>query len=313
MQEIVKPEPTALEVLENIASSFWDDSQQYRRDILVVSKIKKIGQNKDDMRAMNLYEATAYVVACRDLHLNPMLNHVIMLEGNLYITLQWHLQNAHASGNLKSIIVQDVSGWEVDKRPSFKKLCTIETNSWATFTAEGYSDAKTVKGAQYKTDLFLEQMAEARAMRRCLARAFPVWIWAWEDTVDSVDMDVKTLEISEEKVKRISKKTEPIEVNVAPTQPEPTQPEPVAEVTPSPKEDPKEEPKTESIWGFDWISNDELIDMHADLKSDFRATLDALRANWENEDLKNKKTQICDTLVKINAEMMKRQIPLINK
>lgn len=208
--------------LERISESFGEQSKQYFRDILVITKVKKIWAKKEDMKPMSLYEAVAYVIACRDLWLNPMLNHVIMLEDNFYITLQWHLQNAHNSGTLKSMknVKQD-SPEKVENRPTFRYECTVEKMDGSQYNAIGYADSKTVKGAQYKTDLFLEQMAEARAMRRCLSRAFPVGMSSFEDTIDNPDFDNKQIWPSEEeketKAKSIKdkyKKPEVIEIEV---------------------------------------------------------------------------------------------------
>ena len=201
--------------LERISESFWEQSKQYFRDILVITKIKKIWAKKEEMRPMSLYEAVAYVIACRDLGLNPMLNHVIMLEDNFYITLQWHLQNAHNSGTLKSMNNKKIDSPEkVENRPTFRYECIVEKMDWSQYNAIGYADSKTVKGSQYKTDLFLEQMAEARAMRRCLSRAFPVGMSSFEDAIDSPDFNINSTQEEKKEIKaqnikdKYSKKSE---------------------------------------------------------------------------------------------------------
>lgn len=59
------------------------------------------------------------------------------------------------------------------------------------FVAEGVADETNVVGGDKATELKLEQMAEARAMRRCLARSFPVGLGNYEDALDSEEIGLK--------------------------------------------------------------------------------------------------------------------------
>lgn len=124
------------------------------------------------------------------------MNHVIMLEDQFYITLQGHLQNAHSTGQLVGLettllksetVKAAVTKW-VPQATGKDKPQTVETevmqyrykctirkrmgSDIAEFSAEGVADETNVSGKA--SQLKLEQMAEARAMRRCLSRAFPV-------------------------------------------------------------------------------------------------------------------------------------------
>lgn len=68
------------------------------------------------------------------------------------------------------------------KTKQFRFECVIQRiidGQPAEFRAEGVADASNVTG--FASDLKLEQMAEARAMRRCLSRAFPVGLASFED------------------------------------------------------------------------------------------------------------------------------------
>ena len=96
--------------IEQLADTFMDDGERksYLRDLLVVTNIKKITTADYQKRAMTPYEAFAYIAACRSMGLNPMLNHIIFLEDQLYITLAGHLQNAHASGQFLGMTMETV-------------------------------------------------------------------------------------------------------------------------------------------------------------------------------------------------------------
>jgi len=69
-----------------------------------------------------------------------------------------------------------------NKSKQFRYECVIQrliNGDPAEFRAEGVADSSNVTG--FASDLKLEQMAEARAMRRCLSRAFPVGLASFED------------------------------------------------------------------------------------------------------------------------------------
>jgi len=143
-----------------------------------------------------VYEAFTYVMACRSLGLNPSLNHLLFLEDQVYISLQGHLHNAHSTKQLRGMQTKLLSSGETSftkkgwggkpdaqmKTKQFRYECVIQRvidGQPAEFRAEGVADASNVTG--FATDLKLEQMAEARAMRRCLSRAFPVGLASFED------------------------------------------------------------------------------------------------------------------------------------
>jgi hypothetical protein len=52
---------------------------------------------------MTPFEVVAHIEVCQFLNLNPILNHVILLDDQIYITLEGHLQNAHQSKELESL------------------------------------------------------------------------------------------------------------------------------------------------------------------------------------------------------------------
>lgn len=204
-------------VVMKLASSFPDQKQkEMARNMFLVMNTKTIaGKNKDEARKFNAYEALSYVMACEELGLNPVLNHVIMLEDQFYITLQGHLQNAHKTGQLVGLTVDIVSDdvvpvdkwdWGTKKNiqiqtKQYKYKCTIEKKMGdhvATFSAYGVADITNVAGGEKKSSLQIEQMAEARAMRRCLARAFPVGLSNFEDVIDAQEIGMKIHESSSE-------------------------------------------------------------------------------------------------------------------
>lgn len=181
-------------VLEKLSSTFeeWKERNEILRDLFVLTQTKSIWIG-DAKRKINPFEALVYIMACKSLWLNSMLSHVIFLEDQVYITLQWHLQNAHNSGLLRwiktELIVEEKGSnnknWLPTKKYGYR--CTITKKVWewetAEFVAEGYSELDNIKN-KYASDMFIQQMAEARAMRRCLARAFPVWMANIEDIED---------------------------------------------------------------------------------------------------------------------------------
>ena len=197
----VAPAPdTNVMIMQKLADSYDEvERKPVLRDTTLVLQTKTVGQG-DQKRKMNIYEAFTYVSVTRELGLNPLMNHVIFLEGQTYITLQGHLQNAHASGTLLGLECEKLSDGEVTytkrdwdakkdvqaKGRQFRYRCTITrkmNGEIAKFSAEGIADPSNVTGKGV-SEMKLEQMAEARAMRRCLSRAFPVGIANIEDIQD---------------------------------------------------------------------------------------------------------------------------------
>lgn len=178
-------------VLEKLASTFeeWKERNEVLRDLFVLTQTKSIWVG-DQKKKINPFEALVYTMACKSLGLNPMLSHVIFLEDQVYITLQGHLQNAHNSGTLRGMKTELISedkgsnnkNWLPTSKYGYR--CTITKKVWenetAEFVAEWYAELDNIKN-KYASNMFIQQMAEARAMRRCLARAFPVGMASIED------------------------------------------------------------------------------------------------------------------------------------
>lgn len=200
-------------IVNKLASSFPENEQkEIARDMFLAMNMKTTGTGDEKIK-YNAYQALSYVVACKNLGLNPVMNHVIMLEDQFYITLQGHLQNAHASGQLVGLSTELISSEEVNvkakewkqapsgkkyaeiidvKAKQFRYKCTIKKSingSISEFTAEGVADYTNVTGGEKKSELAIEQMAEARAMRRCLSRAFPVGLGNFEDIQDAKEYE----------------------------------------------------------------------------------------------------------------------------
>jgi hypothetical protein len=98
-----KNDPLAL--VKALTDSMPDDkkSSMMRNVWLTLENKTLTVKNEENKNVQVKYtpaQALAYVMACDDLGLNPIMSHVIMLENQFYITLQGHLQNAHATGQL---------------------------------------------------------------------------------------------------------------------------------------------------------------------------------------------------------------------
>ena len=151
-------------IVEKLAEGFPEDERaEMGRQIWLAMMNKTYsvkgkddsGKNVTEQVKFNAPQALAYVLACKELGLNPVMSHVIMLEGQFYITLQGHLQNAHASGQLLGMETTLIGGaptkfayqkkaWG-DKAPASKTCnqyryrCTITKRigqETATFSAE---------------------------------------------------------------------------------------------------------------------------------------------------------------------------------
>lgn len=219
-------------ILNKLVQSYDEAEQGYMlRTALVVYQTKRVSatEEQDDwywkmkqvkvMRQLTAFETIAHIETAKALSLNPILNHLILLEGQVYITLDGHLQNAHQSGRLKSIKTEKIwSGkatvetkkwvngaggakWHYDMKEEevtqYRYKCTIEKKDahWEieVYEAEWVADLSNVAWGDKNSALKLEQMAEARAMRRCLKRAFPVGLWSYEDTQDMPDYVIEPL------------------------------------------------------------------------------------------------------------------------
>ena len=170
-------------LIEQLSSTYEDqEKKEVMRDCFVVLSLKTTtDRGSYTPRKLTPYEAFAYVVTNRQLGLNPLLDHVQVLEGKNYITLEGHLQNAQCSGDLISMKTSIVASKSEAKE--FRYKCTIVKKTASgdqEFEAEGFANPATIAKKNF-TVLFAEQMAEARAMRRCLKRAFPVGIAHAED------------------------------------------------------------------------------------------------------------------------------------
>lgn len=211
-------------ILNKLVQSYDEAEQGYMlRTALVVYQTKRVS-DKDEQwnkisRQLTAFETIAHIETAKALSLNPILNHLILLEWQVYITLDGHLQNAHQSGRLKSIKTEkiwsgkamvEVKKWvngtgsakghydmKEEEVTQYRYKCTIEKKddkgALEVYEAEGVADVSNVAGGDKNSALKLEQMAEARAMRRCLKRAFPVGLGSYEDTQDMPDYNIEPL------------------------------------------------------------------------------------------------------------------------
>lgn len=219
-------------ILNKLVQSYDEAEQGYMlRTALVVYQTKRVSATEEQlddywktkqvkvMRQLTAFETIAHIETAKALSLNPILNHLILLEGQVYITLDGHLQNAHQSGRLKSIKTEkigsgkttvEVKKWvngvwsakghydmKEEEVTQYRYKCTIEKKddkgALEVYEAEGVADVSNVAGGDKNSALKLEQMAEARAMRRCLKRAFPVGLGSYEDTQDMPDYVIEPL------------------------------------------------------------------------------------------------------------------------
>ncbi len=204
---IVAKEEKEMDIVKRLAEWFPETERPaIVRDIWLVLQNKSLTWKDEDGKNIkvryNSAQAMAYVMACRDLQLNPIMSHVIMLEDQFYITLQGHLQNAHQTGSLVGLKTELLSSGNIEyvkkgykggadtkkTAKQFRYRCIILRkigDTIAEFSAEGVADASNVAGGEYASDLKIEQMAEARAMRRTLARAFPAGLSNIEDVQEA--------------------------------------------------------------------------------------------------------------------------------
>lgn len=230
---------TGADVLTKLVKSYSPEEQnQMLRTALVVYQTKRVSdkneEGKKEMRKLTPFETIAHIETAKALQLNPILNHLILLEGQVYITLDGHLQNAHQSGQLISLKTNLISkekaivetrkwvngpngtkGWYQNTQQEvtqFRYKCTIVKkgtfNGTEEYEAEGVADLSNVAGWENASELKLEQMAEARSMRRCLKRAFPVGLASFEDVQDMPDYLVATPQPIEEAPKKKEEKKE---------------------------------------------------------------------------------------------------------
>ncbi len=170
------------EILYQLASTYEEkEKKEIIRDVFVVLNVKKTVEKGKGERPLTIYEAFSYVVSCKTLGLNSMLNHLQVLEGQNYITLDGHLFNAQISGelcsNLTELIEKDLG------KKYYRYKCTITrliNNREVVFSREATADPSSIS-RKFVTNLLAEQMAEGRATRRCLKVAFPVGIAHAED------------------------------------------------------------------------------------------------------------------------------------
>lgn len=220
------------QILNKLVQSYDEAEQGYMlRTALVVYQTKRVSATEEQlddywktkqvkvMRQLTAFETIAHIETAKALSLNPILNHLILLEGQVYITLDGHLQNAHQSGRLKSIKTEKIGSgkatvevkkwvngvWSAkghydmkdEEVNQYRYKCTIEKKddkgTLEVYEAEGVADVSNVAGGDKNSALKLEQMAEARAMRRCLKRAFPVGLGSYEDTQDMPDYVIEPL------------------------------------------------------------------------------------------------------------------------
>jgi hypothetical protein len=217
------------QVLTKLVQSYSPEEQNNMlRTALVVYQTKRVSDKDEDgkkvMRKLTPFETIAHIETANALNLNPILNHLILLEWQVYITLDGHLQNAHQSGSLISLKTTLVSKekatvevrkwvngdngakwgykWVPQEVTQYRYKCSIEKkgtfHDTETYEAEWVADISNVAGWDANSDLKLEQMAEARAMRRCLKRAFPVGLSSFEDAQDMPDFTVGTAPMVQE-------------------------------------------------------------------------------------------------------------------
>lgn len=162
-------------ILASLASTYEGQvKKEITRDVFVVLNIKKTKEKGKEERPLTIYEAFSYVVSCRTMGLNPLLKHLQVLEGENYITLDGHLFNAQNDGSLISnkteLIEKDIA------KKYFRYKCTIVRligGREVIFEREASADPSSI-ARKFVSTLFVEQMAEGRATRRCLKVAFPV-------------------------------------------------------------------------------------------------------------------------------------------
>ncbi len=211
---IIKTDDKDINILTQLAKSYSPEEEKYMlRTALVVHQTRLVADRDQGgnriMRKLTPYEVIAHIETAKSLNLNPILNHLILLENQIYITLDGHLQNAHQSWKLKRIKTEKISEDETEtqvrewkrgqsgkwyyenvtkKVKVFRYKCTIEKEEWwetKIYTAEWVADISNVQWGEKNSNLKLEQMAEARSMRRCLKRAFPVGIGSYEDRTEN--------------------------------------------------------------------------------------------------------------------------------
>lgn len=209
-------------IIRKLAETYEESEQkEIARNMFLVTQFKKKTIKAEDGKTnikvpFTPFEALGYIMICKELGFNPMLNNIIMLEDQFYITLTGHLQNAHGSKALVWMDITEESAgkvqWEITKwepNPNwnwknisktitkefnqYKYKCTISKkigDTIAIFTAEWLADMTNVTWWEKSSDLKIRQMAEARAMRRCLSRAFAVWMANYEDVYEEKEREV---------------------------------------------------------------------------------------------------------------------------
>jgi len=80
------------EIITKLADTFDEtEKKQMARDMFLVTQVKKITVKNEDgknvKRSLTPYEALSFIIVCRSLGFEPMLDHIIMLEDKFYITL----------------------------------------------------------------------------------------------------------------------------------------------------------------------------------------------------------------------------------
>lgn len=187
-----KKELTWNDRIANLAESMEGQEKKeiLTQCVLVGNLIRTTDKGEKESRQLTPYEAFALVVTCRQLNLNPLLKHIIPMEGQLYGTYDGYLYSAHKSNRLVSI----TGSWEVadHQKREYRYKAVVKRMSEdgkfeQTFDGEGIANNTNVRGAQYKSADFFAQMAEARAKRRALRQAFPLGLSFLEDALTDVN------------------------------------------------------------------------------------------------------------------------------
>lgn len=189
-QELTTQETNAQQLLNIVATYDEAEQKKAKRTLILLMNTKTIQVKIDDgsqwgkkvNRPLSIYEAGIMYEVCKEYNLNPLMNFVIFLEGNqIYVTLAGHLQNAHQTG---CFVGMDIEKIELKDARSFGYKVTVSKlmgDKIVPFSSEGYANVKNVRGGDKKDDIALMQMAEARATRRALSRAFPIGLPYAED------------------------------------------------------------------------------------------------------------------------------------
>lgn len=129
----------------------------------------------------------ALVLVCERYGLDPVLKHVVLVDGNVYVTRDGLLHVAHKSGKLDGIEVVDEPKLTDDKQHWTAKVAVYRRDMSRPFSYVGRYPAK---GGNQK---YAPEMAVKCAEVMALRRAFDVAIAAREELHDAVETPLQQL------------------------------------------------------------------------------------------------------------------------